>query len=95
MAPAEVGRRPTCWSCASTAARWGCSAIPRRRGSSSRRPRCRRSCGPSSPASATEERIDCLSCWEIARSLGMEKIAVAAACERLGLKVRNCQIGAF
>jgi hypothetical protein len=44
---------------------------------------------------ATEERIDCLSCWEIAGSRGIEKMAVAAACERLGLKVRNCQIGAF
>lgn len=44
---------------------------------------------------ATEGRIDCLLCWEIARSTGMEKIAVAAACERLGLKVRDCQIGAF
>ena len=44
---------------------------------------------------ATEGRIDCLSCWDIARSLGMGKMAVADACERLGLKVRDCQIGAF
>jgi hypothetical protein len=44
---------------------------------------------------ATEGRIDCLSCWEIARSLGMAKMAVADACERLGLKVRRCQLGAF
>jgi hypothetical protein len=44
---------------------------------------------------AAEGRIDCLSCWQIARSLAMEKMAVAAACEHLGLKVRDCQIGAF
>lgn len=44
---------------------------------------------------AIEGRIDCLSCWEIARSIGIEKMAVAAACEHLGLRVRNCQIGAF
>jgi hypothetical protein len=44
---------------------------------------------------APEGRIDCLSCWEIARSLEMGKMAVADACEHLGLKVRNCQIGAF
>lgn len=40
-------------------------------------------------------RITCAACWKIARELGMEKMAVSSACERLGLKVKNCQIGAF
>jgi hypothetical protein len=44
---------------------------------------------------ATQGGIDCLSCWKIAASRGIAKMAAAAACERLELKVRNCQIGAF
>ncbi len=39
--------------------------------------------------------ISCLSCWEIAAALGVTKMAVASACESLGLKVKPCQLGAF
>ena len=39
--------------------------------------------------------ISCLACWGIAQALGMQKIAVAAACELLDLKIRPCQLGAF
>jgi hypothetical protein len=44
---------------------------------------------------ADDGRISCASCWEIARTLGIERMAVSAACERLGLKVKRCQLGAF
>jgi hypothetical protein len=44
---------------------------------------------------ATAGRIGCAECWEIARALGVQKIAVAAACENLGLRVKPCQLGAF
>jgi hypothetical protein len=43
----------------------------------------------------TDGRIGCASCWKIAQTLGIEKLAVSAACERLGLKVKRCQLGAF
>jgi hypothetical protein len=44
---------------------------------------------------APEGRISCASCWEIARVLGLQKMAVAAACETMGLKIKPCQLGAF
>jgi len=44
---------------------------------------------------AADGGISCASCWMIADSLGMEKMAVAAACEALGIKVKHCQLGAF
>lgn len=44
---------------------------------------------------ARESRISCASCWKVAESLGMQKIAVAAACDTLGLKIKPCQLGAF
>jgi hypothetical protein len=44
---------------------------------------------------AADGRIACAVCWNIARTLALEKMAVSAACEHLGLKVKNCQLGAF
>ncbi len=40
-------------------------------------------------------RIDCASLWEIADTMGLDKMTVSAACERLGLKITRCRIGAF
>ncbi len=45
--------------------------------------------------SALDGRIDCAGCWDIAEKLSLSKLAVAAACEHLGLKVQHCQLGAF
>jgi hypothetical protein len=42
-----------------------------------------------------DNRISCLSCWEIAARFGIAKREVSAACEALGLKIRACQLGAF
>lgn len=39
--------------------------------------------------------ISCASAWEIADRLGLQRMAVAAACELLGIKIRRCQLGAF
>jgi hypothetical protein len=44
---------------------------------------------------APEGRVSCRSCWKVAESLGIQKIAVAAACDALGLKIKPCQLGAF
>jgi hypothetical protein len=46
-------------------------------------------------SAAPEGRISCVSCWEIAQAMGLEKITVAEACERLGLKIKPCQLGAY
>ena len=44
---------------------------------------------------AVDAKIDCASCWKIADDNKLERMSVAAACERLGLKVTHCQLGAF
>lgn len=40
-------------------------------------------------------KINCLSCWDIADSLGVSRVTVAAACEALDIKIVHCQLGAF
>lgn len=44
---------------------------------------------------AADGRVSCAACWDIALGLGIQKIAVAAACETLGLSIKPCQLGAF
>jgi len=44
---------------------------------------------------AADGRISCATCWKIADDLALEKMAVSSACERLGIKVKHCQLGAF
>ena len=46
-------------------------------------------------AAASEGRVSCASCWKVAEALGIQKMAVAAACDTLGLKIKPCQLGAF
>jgi hypothetical protein len=46
-------------------------------------------------AATVEGRISCAESWRIARELGLAKLAVSSACEKLGLKVKPCQLGAF
>jgi len=43
----------------------------------------------------TGGRISCASCWMIADRLGMEKQDISSACELLGTKVKQCQLGTF
>ena len=40
-------------------------------------------------------RISCARCWEIAREFKMKKLDIGSACEKLGLRVKPCQLGAF
>jgi len=40
-------------------------------------------------------RISCLSCWEVAKNSGVSKIDVASACEALKIKISPCQLSAF
>ncbi len=40
-------------------------------------------------------RLQCASAWEIAKGLKIPKMDVSSACERLGIKIKPCQLGAF
>jgi len=40
-------------------------------------------------------RIFCKTIWKIAETLKINKLHVSCACETLGIKIKNCQLGAF
>lgn len=39
--------------------------------------------------------VTCSALWAIADRLGVERKTVSAVCDRLGLKIRACQLGTF
>jgi len=39
--------------------------------------------------------IKCLDVWMIGRRLGIDKLHVSGACETFGIKIKECQLGAF
>jgi transposase len=41
------------------------------------------------------ERLSCKQAWDIASRLQVSKMTVSGACETMGVKIKNCQIGAF
>ena len=42
-----------------------------------------------------KERLSCLSAWEIAEETGSTRMAISSACEKLKIKIKPCQLGAF
>lgn len=40
-------------------------------------------------------RLGCADAWEIAARFGMAKLELANAAEKLGVRIGNCQLGAF
>ena len=46
-------------------------------------------------AGLTDGRLPCAQAWAIAQKLHQSKLDVAAACEKLGIKIKPCQLGAF
>ncbi|MBP7737448.1 MAG: hypothetical protein KA369_15815 [Spirochaetes bacterium] len=42
-----------------------------------------------------EGRLPCADAWAIAKKLKVAKMDVSAACEKLGIKITSCQLGAF
>jgi hypothetical protein len=40
-------------------------------------------------------RLPCIAAWGIADARQMPRMDVASACEKLGIKIKPCQIGAF
>lgn len=45
--------------------------------------------------SLTGGKITCRDAWQTAESLGTGKMDVASACDKLGIKISSCQLGAF
>lgn len=41
------------------------------------------------------ERLPCAEAWAIAARLGIPKLEVANAAEKLGVRINQCQLGAF
>jgi hypothetical protein len=41
------------------------------------------------------ERLSCKSAWEIASRLNVPKMTVSNVCEAMGIKIKDCQLGAF
>ena len=40
-------------------------------------------------------KLYCASAWEVAKNLNIPKMRVSSACETLGIKIKQCQLGAF
>ncbi len=40
-------------------------------------------------------RLSCIAAWSIADNLRIARMDVACACEKLGIKIKPCQLGAF
>ncbi len=40
-------------------------------------------------------RLPCASAWKISEKLKIGKMEVSAACEKMGIKIKPCQLGAF
>lgn len=46
-------------------------------------------------ASLSDNRLPCSVAWDIARAFALRKMEVSSACEKLGIKISHCQLGAF
>ncbi|MBF0112846.1 MAG: hypothetical protein HQK74_08960 [Desulfamplus sp.] len=46
-------------------------------------------------AIAPDGRTTCLKCWQAAQKLNISRIDVGSMCEKMGIKIKNCQLGAF
>jgi hypothetical protein len=43
----------------------------------------------------TDDKLPCVAAWDIAAELKITKSDVTAACEKMGIKIGFCQLGAF
>ena len=41
------------------------------------------------------DKLPCIAAWDIASEFKISKSDVTAACEKLGIKISHCQLGAF
>ena len=42
-----------------------------------------------------QERLSCKQAWDIASRLQVSKMTVSGACDTMGVKIKDCQLGAF
>jgi len=42
-----------------------------------------------------DDKLPCIAAWDIASELKITKSEVTAACEKMGIKIGYCQLGAF
>lgn len=40
-------------------------------------------------------RVSCLKCWELAVELQFSRLEMGSACEKLEIRIKPCQLGAF
>ena len=40
-------------------------------------------------------KISCSKCWEISKALKIKKLDLGSACEKKGIRIKPCQLGAF
>ena len=45
--------------------------------------------------SLSQGKLSCKHAWEIASRFNIRKMAVSSACETMGIKIKDCQLGAF
>ena len=45
--------------------------------------------------SLVQGRLSCKRAWDIASRLNVSKMTVSSACETMGVKIKDCQLGAF
>lgn len=41
------------------------------------------------------DRLPCRSAWDLAKEFKTGKMEISSACEAMGIKISNCQLGAF
>ncbi len=46
-------------------------------------------------AELIDGRLACQKAWALAEAFGKPRMAISAACEALGIKIKPCQLGAF
>lgn len=44
---------------------------------------------------APSGRTTCIQCWELASRVKMRRSVIGSACEKMGIKIKGCQLGAF
>jgi hypothetical protein len=42
-----------------------------------------------------DNRLSCVRAWDVADRMGISRMDVASACEKLNIKISQCQLGAF
>ncbi|MBA3011149.1 MAG: hypothetical protein KKF12_14150 [Proteobacteria bacterium] len=44
---------------------------------------------------SSDGKISCSQCWEIADTLKIKRLDLGSACEKINLRIKPCQLGAF